>query len=103
MPGRVIKNRFIPSFFVFWQLVYLCTLLSKKHSNLPKTINRFGLIATLIIVVASGVMCLLHDQLLNAGILPDIFHKSPFWTIYFFLVPLSLMTIWFVLWRFSKD
>lgn len=65
--------------------------------------NRFGLFATIIILAVSIVCAIVHFFLRRDGFLPENFSQSPFLLLYLFLVPLSVLTIWFVLWRFKKD
>jgi cytochrome bd-type quinol oxidase subunit 2 len=65
--------------------------------------NRFGLYATLIVLAVSMVIGGVHFFLRRDGFLPEIFSQTPFALLYLFLIPLSLLTIWFVLWRYKKD
>lgn len=65
--------------------------------------NRFGLFATLIVLAVSMVIGAVHFFLRRDGFLPEIFSQTPFVLLYLFLIPLSLITVWFVLWRFKKD
>lgn len=67
------------------------------------TTNRFGLVATLIILMVSMVCGTVHFFLRQDGFLPENFSQTPFTLLYIFLVPLSILTIWFVLWRYKKD
>jgi cytochrome bd-type quinol oxidase subunit 2 len=67
------------------------------------TTNRFGFFATLIILLVSLAFGTVHFFLRRDGFLPENFSQTPFILFYVFLVPLSLLTLWFVLWRFKKD
>lgn len=67
------------------------------------TTNRFGFFATSIILTASLICAAIHFFLLRSGYLPELFSTTPFGLLYLVLVPASLITIWFVLWRFRKD
>ncbi len=65
--------------------------------------NRFGFFATGIILLASLIFGTIHFFLRKDGFLPEVFSETPFVLFYAFLIPLSLITVWFVLWRFKKD
>lgn len=67
------------------------------------TTNRFRFFATLIILLVSSACGTVHFFLRRDGFLPEVFSQTPFILFYVFLVPLSLLTVWFVLWRFKKD
>lgn len=67
------------------------------------TTNRFRFFATLIILLVSLACGTVHFFLRRDGFLPEVFSQTPFILFYVFLVPLSLLTVWFVLWRFKKD
>jgi hypothetical protein len=67
------------------------------------TTNRFGFFATLIILLASLACMSVHYLVKDLGFFPQIFLGTPFTMLYAFLVPASLLTIWFVIWRYKKD
>lgn len=65
--------------------------------------NKFGFYATSVILFASTLCSIVHLSLLKQNVLPGAFKGTPFWSLYFFLIPASLFTVWFVLWRYKKD
>lgn len=67
------------------------------------TTNRFGFFATVIILLVTAACGSVHFFLRQENFLPEQFSQTPFLLLYFFLVPLSILTVWFVLWRFKKD
>lgn len=67
------------------------------------TTNRFGFFATFIILTVSLACVSVHYLIREMGYFPELFSGTAFALLYLFLVPASLLTIWFVLWRYKKD
>jgi hypothetical protein len=67
------------------------------------TTNRFGFFATSIILLTSLVCISAHYVIRDLGYFPELFSGTPFGILYLFLIPASLLTVWFVIWRYKKD
>ena len=67
------------------------------------TINRFIQISLALILVLAAVMYGIHAIIAKAYYIKPLIPLRLFNTIYVFLVPLSLLSIWFVAWRFKQD
>ena len=65
--------------------------------------NKFLFFATGLILITAAICVTLHFLMLQKKWLPLSFGQSPIVEMYLFLVPASLLTIWFVNWRYTKD
>lgn len=65
-------------------------------------ISNAGLWPYFSIFLVTGVLLIAHYAV-RFIYWPQRFDDTPFWSMYLFLVPMSLATLWFVRWRFGKD
>ncbi|MBI3136543.1 MAG: hypothetical protein HYZ14_17845 [Bacteroidetes bacterium] len=64
--------------------------------------SKYRLYAFLVIFLVSLAAGIIHYWL-RITLFPVWSAETPFWEFYLFLVPFSVLTIWFVSWRYSLD